>query len=93
MIDKTALAAELAACTVVDRDLDARVAVATYSDTDHDDDRDNTYARLPRKSDECTPGTYWVSAFSGLSLRTAPCFTGSENLRKAALVVLNERRA
>lgn len=71
------LAERVEAATAPDRELDARIAVAIYSDSGHADPRDNTHARFPSPSDECAPGTYWISAFSGLSLRTADPFTAS----------------
>jgi hypothetical protein len=86
--DAARLAAELRDCKTLDRNLDARVAVVLYSDTGHADPRDNTHARLPSKSDECAPGTYWISSFSGLSLRAAPGFTGDKLLRDLAVAAL-----
>jgi len=82
------LADELDASRSIDRDLDARIAVALYKDAENSDSMDNTYARLPSKHDGCTPGTYWISAFSGLSLRTAPGFTGDRLLKQIAIGAL-----
>lgn len=82
------LATELERDRGANRDLDARVAVALYSDTGHADARDNTHARMPSKSDQCAPGTYWISAFSGLSLRTAPDYTSDRALKRLALAAL-----
>lgn len=75
-----------------DRNLNAEITVALYEDGGHEDARDNTRARLPSKSDECAPGTYWISSFSGLSLRTAPDFTSDPTLKRLALAAL-ERNA
>jgi hypothetical protein len=83
-----ALADELAADRGANRELDARIAVALYSDADHTDPRDNTHARIPSKSDDCAPGTYWISAFSGLSLRAAPDYTSDQTLKRLALAAL-----
>lgn len=82
------LAKELESDRGANRDLDARVAVALYEDGGHTDQRENTHARLPSKSDECAPGTYWISAFSGLSLRTAPDYTSDRTLKRLALAAL-----
>ena len=88
MTDNTALAQELEADRGANRELDARVAVALYDDSGHADARDNTTARLPTASDGCTPGTYWISAFSGLALRTAPDYTSDRTLKRLALAAL-----
>lgn len=88
MTTKTDLARELHADRGANRDLDARIAVALYDDSNRDDPRDNTYARLPHKSDECAPGTYWISGFSGLTLRTAPDYTSDRTLKRLALSAL-----
>lgn len=88
------LADKLEASKVIDRDLDARIAVALYRGTGHEDSRDDTHARLPSKSDEeCLPGRYWISAFSGLSLRIAPVFTGDTLLKQIAITALRAQEA
>lgn len=87
------LADELEADRGFNRNLDARIAVALYSDSNRSDPKDNTYARLPSKSDECSPGTYWISAFSGLSLRTAPDYTSDPTLKRLALAALRTAEA
>lgn len=87
-MEPNALRHSLARCKTIDRQLDARIAVRLYRDNEHGDDRDNTYARLPSPSDECAEGTYWISSFSGLSLRTAPAFTGDRLLKQIAMTAL-----
>lgn len=84
----TTLADELEADRGANRELDARVAVALYDDSGHADARDNTTARLPSASDGCAAGTYWISSFSGLSLRTAPDYTSDRTLKRLALAAL-----
>lgn len=93
MDSNTELAAELAADRGANRALDARIAVSLYRDDEREDPRDNTHARLPSKADGCAPGTYWISAFSGLSLRTAPDYTSDRTLKRLALTALTQQPA
>lgn len=88
MTDLEQLAARVEASKGNDRPLDAEVSVALYSDTGHSDPRDNTYARLTRAYDKCAAGTYWISAFSGLSLRTSPAWTSDPTLKRLAAAAL-----
>lgn len=87
-MDNTTLADELEADRGANRNLDARVAVALYDGGGHADARENTAARLPSASDGCAAGTYWISSFSGLSLRTAPDYTSDRTLKRLALAAL-----
>lgn len=59
------------------RDLDARIAVAASVDLPSPMGECKPHLRLPSKSDQCAPGTYWLVQMSGMSLRTAPAYTTS----------------
>lgn len=85
---KAELARRLAESNGYDAALNAEIAVELYSDTGHEDVRENTHARLPRALDGVAPGSYWVVAFSGMSLRQAPDFTGDRTLKRLALTAL-----
>lgn len=57
------------------RELDAEIAVAVFETVSTDDDL--VYGKMPHKSDQCAPGTFWIKSRSGLSLRTAEPYTTS----------------
>ena len=69
------LIAKLEAAPEGSRELDAAIAVATFSEPYGDDDL--IYARQVDKDDDCAAGTFWRKSRSGASLRTAPYFTTS----------------
>ena len=63
------------AATGPDRDMDAAIIVATTPSKMTDEDL--VYLKVPQKSDQCAPGTYWLCQRSGMSLRTSETLTAS----------------
>lgn len=79
------LIAELERAEVGSRELDAKIAVATFDEFSPSGDL--VYAKLPNRYDHCTAGTYWRKSRSGASLYTAPHYTTSLD---AALTLMPE---
>ena len=71
------LIADLAAAPEGSREFDAEIAVRVDHDFPEPMGDAYPYFKLPHKSDQCAPGTYWLVQRSGMSLRTAPHYTTS----------------
>ena len=59
------------------RNVDAQIAVAISLDLPEPMDGATASLKMPTPHDDCAPGTYWLVQRSGMSLRTAPEYTGS----------------